>query len=182
MELLTLRLRLREFVEDDWRATWPYESDLEVVRYQSSGVRTPEESLKYIQGSMATALEFPRSIYDLAVVLQEDGRLIGRCGLKVVDFEQREGALWYVLDRSQWGKGYTSEASEAMLDFGFRTLGLHRVWADCDPRNVGSVGVLRKLGFRLEAHFRENTFLKGEWCDSLIHAMLDREWAARPKR
>jgi RimJ/RimL family protein N-acetyltransferase len=44
------------------------------------------------------------------------------------------------------------------------------------------VGVLRKLGFRLEAHFRENVFIKGEWCDTLIHAILDREWAARPRR
>jgi ribosomal-protein-alanine N-acetyltransferase len=182
MELLTPRLRLREFVEDDWRATWPYESDPEVVRYQSHGVRMPDESRKYIQDSMATVQESPRRIYDLAVVLREDGRLIGRCGLKVADFEQREGALWYVLDRALWGKGYISEASEAMVDFGFKTLGLHRVWADCDPRNAGSVGVLRKLGFRLEAHFRENTFLKDEWCDSLIHAILDREWAARPKR
>jgi RimJ/RimL family protein N-acetyltransferase len=181
MELLTPRLRLREFEEDDWRATWPYESDPEVVRYQSGGIRTPEESLKHVQDSMATALESPRSIFDLAVVLREGGRLIGRCGLKVVDAEQREGALWYVLDRTLWGKGYISEASEAMLDFGFGTLGLHRVWADCDPRNAGSVGVLRKLGFRLEAHFRENVFLKGEWCDSLIHAILDREWTARQR-
>ncbi|HSP77926.1 MAG TPA: GNAT family N-acetyltransferase, partial [Myxococcaceae bacterium] len=180
MDLLTPRLRLREFEEEDWRATWPYESDPEVVRYQSHDVRTPEQSLKYIQDSMATARESPRRIYDLAVVLREDGRLIGRCGLKVVDAEQREGALWYILERKLWGKGYITEASEALLDFGFTTLGLHRVWADCDPRNAGSVGVLRKLGFRLEAHFRENVFLKGEWCDSLIHALLDREWAARP--
>jgi RimJ/RimL family protein N-acetyltransferase len=69
-----------------------------------------------------------------------------------------------------------------MVDFGFGTLGLRRVWADCDPRNAGSVGVLRKLGFRLEAHFRENVLIKGEWCDTFIHAILDREWAARPRR
>jgi ribosomal-protein-alanine N-acetyltransferase len=182
MELLTPRLRLREFEVDDWRATWPYESDPEVVRYTSHGVQTPEESQKRIANSMASAQEAPRSTHDLAVVLQEDGRLIGRCGLKVVDAEQRDGTLWYILDRSQWGKGYISEAAEAMVDFGFGTLGLHRVWADCDPRNAGSVGVLRKLGFRLEAHFRENVFIKGEWCDTFIHAILDREWAARPRR
>ena len=179
MELLTPRLRLREFEENDWRATWPYESDPEVVRYQSHGVRTSEESLKYIQESMATAHESPRQIHDLAVVLRQDQRLIGRCGLKVVDAEQCEGTLWYVLHPSEWGKGYITEASEALLNYGFGTLALHRVWTDCDPRNLGSVGVLRKLGFRQEAHFRENTYLKGEWCDTLIHAILDREWAAR---
>lgn len=182
MELLTPRLRLREFEEEDWRATWPYESDPEVMRYQYSDVRTPEESLKYIQDSMASATESPRRVHDLAVVLRDDGRLVGRCGLKVVDFEQRDGTIWYVLDRSQWGKGYITEAVEAMLEFGFGTLNLHRVWADCDPRNEGSLKVVKRLGFRLEAHFLENVFVKGEWCDSLIHAILDREWAARPRK
>jgi len=182
MELLTPRLRLREFEEDDWRATWPYESNPEVVRYLPYDVRTPEASLKRIQDSRASALESPRRIHDLAVVLREDGRLIGRCGLKVEDFEQREGALWYVLNPTEWGKGYILEAAEAMLDFGFGTLGLHRVWADCDPRNTGSAKVVQRLGFRLEAHFRENVFIKDEWCDTLIHAILDREWTARPKK
>ncbi|HYH99202.1 GNAT family protein [Hyalangium sp.] len=182
MELLTPRLRLREFDEEDWHATWPYESDPDVVRYQSSGVRTPEESRKKVQDSMAMARESPRRIYDLTVVLREDGRLIGRCGLKVVDVEQREGVLWYVANRSVWGKGYIPEAAEAILDFGFGALGLHRVWGDCDPRNEASVKVQRKLGMRREAHFRENVFVKGEWCDSLIHAILDHEWATRQRR
>ncbi|WP_225414325.1 GNAT family N-acetyltransferase [Stigmatella hybrida] len=182
MELLTPRLRLREFEPEDWRWTWPYESDPETVRYGSHGVRSPEESQKYIADSRATAVESPRRIFDLAVVLREEERLIGRCGLKVADPEQREGALWYILDRSRWGKGYITEASEAMLEFGFGTLGLHRVWADCDPRNHGSVKVMQKLGMRHEAHFRENVFLKDEWCDSVIYALLDREWAARTRR
>ncbi|MDC0714139.1 GNAT family protein [Stigmatella sp. ncwal1] len=182
MELLTARLRLREFDLEDWRATWPYESDPEVVRYQSHDVRSPEESQQYILDSRATVNESPRRIYDLAVVLRAEERLIGRCGLKVTDASQREGALWYILDRSHWGRGYVPEAAQALLDFGFGTLGLHRVWADCDPRNPPSVRVLQKLGMRQEAHFRENAFIKGEWCDSLIFAILDREWAARPRQ
>jgi RimJ/RimL family protein N-acetyltransferase len=182
MELLTARLRLREFEEDDWHATWPYESDPEVVRYQSHKEQTPEESRQRVQDAMALAQESPRLVHDLAVVLREDGRLIGRCGLKIVSPEHREGTLWYVLHRSQWGKGYITEASEAMLDFGFGTLGLHRVFVDCDPRNTGSVQVALKLGMRQEAHFRENYFYKGEWCDTFILATLDREWAARPRR
>jgi RimJ/RimL family protein N-acetyltransferase len=182
MELLTARLRLREFTEEDWHATWPYESDPEVVRYQTYGVCTPEDSRKRIRDSMAAANASPRRIYDLAVVLREDGRLIGRCGLNMVEPEQREAALWYIANRSMWGRGYIPEAAEAMLDFGFGTLGLHRVWADCDPRNEASVRVQLKLGMRQEAHFRENVFIKGEWCGTLIHAILDREWAARPRR
>ena len=64
-----------------------------------------------------------------------------------------------------------------MVDFGFRELRLHRIWADCDPANVPSCRVLEKLGMRREGHFRENAWIKGEWVDSLIYAILDREWA-----
>jgi RimJ/RimL family protein N-acetyltransferase len=53
------------------------------------------------------------------------------------------------------------------------------MWADCDPRNPASVRVMEKLGMRQEAYFRENAFIKGEWCDSLIYALLDREWRAQ---
>ncbi len=177
--LTTPRLLLREFEEDDWRFTHPYESDPEVVRYQSHGVRTPEESRDYIRRVRALASETPRRIYDLAVVLRDGQQLIGRCGMNITDPELREAAIWYVLDRSHWGRGYIPEAARALVDFGFGTLGLHRVWADCDPRNPASVRVMEKLGMRQEAHFRENAFIKGEWCDSLIYAVLDREWRAR---
>ena len=179
--LSTPRLLLREFQEDDWRATHPYEANPEVVRYLSYSVRTPEESQDYIRMVMGMARETPRLVYDFAVVLREDNQLIGRCGMKVHDPELREAMLWYVLNPAHWGKGYIPEAARALLDFAFGTLGLHRVFADCDPRNPASVRVMEKLGMRQEAHFRENVFYKGEWCDSLIYAVLDREWRTRAK-
>ena len=177
--LTTSRLVLREFEEEDWRLTHPYESDPEVVRYGSHDVRTPEESREYIQKVRALAHETPRRVYDLAVVLREEGRLIGRCGMRITDVTHREAMVWYILDRSRWGRGYTSEAAGALVDWAFGTLGLHRVWADCDPRNPGSSRVMEKLGMRREGHLRETMFLKGEWCDSLIYATLDHEWRAR---
>ncbi|QRK08676.1 GNAT family N-acetyltransferase [Archangium violaceum] len=39
--------------------------------------------------------------------------------------------------------------------------------------------LMERLGMRQEAHFRENAFIKGEWCDFLIYALLEREWRAR---
>src|SRR3712207_3871409 len=67
-----------------------------------------------------------------------------------------------------------------MLDLGFRELGLHRIWADCDPANTASWRVLEKNGLRREGHLRENASIKGQWVDSLIYAVLSGEWMARP--
>ena len=55
-------------------------------------------------------------------------------------------------------------------------------FARSDPRNEASVRVQRKLGMRQEAHFVENVFFKGAWGSEFLFAVLEREWAARPRR
>lgn len=174
--LTTARLILREFAEADWPAFHAIESLPEVARYQSFDPRTAEESRAYVRDASQSAGDDPRLTYDLAIVLAADDRLIGRCGLHISDPEIREGVLWYTLHPDAWGHGYTTEAARAMVTFGFRELGLHRIWADSDPRNIGSWRVLEKLGLRREGHLRENAWIKGEWVDSFIYAILNREW------
>ena len=179
MQLLTQRLILREFEEGDWVHTQVYESNPLVVRYQTNDVLNEQQSREYLRGSIATAREEPRRTFDLAVTLREAGTLIGRAGLQRADVEPREAALWFVGNPTHWGKGYITEAATALLRFGFEELGLHRVFGDCDPRNPASARVMEKLGMRKEAHFVENAFIKGQWCDSLIFALLQREWRSR---
>jgi RimJ/RimL family protein N-acetyltransferase len=178
LPLLTDRLLLRDFVPDDWRAAHIYESDPQTVRYQSFGPFSEEQSRDYIARNLESIRARPRRLYDLAVVLREDDSLVGRCGLSQSVSEPDEAALWYILNRGYWRRGLMSEAARRLLRFGFEELGLRRVWADTDPRNAASIRLLEKLGMRREAHFRENVFVKGEWCDTLIYAILRREWQA----
>jgi RimJ/RimL family protein N-acetyltransferase len=179
MLIETPRLLLREFEESDAPATNAYERDAVVVQYQTFAPRSLAESLAYIEQSTASARDVPRRIFDLALVLRSERRLIGRCGLKVADVESREGALWYILNPAYWGRGLVPEAAEALLALGFGELGLHRIIIDCEPENTASIRVAEKLGMRREAHFVENAWVKGRWTDSVIFALLDREWAAR---
>jgi RimJ/RimL family protein N-acetyltransferase len=178
VQFYTERLILREQVEDDATATHEYERDPTVARYMTWDVRTLEESRAYIRGVVAEQAKEPRLLFDLAVVRRDDGRLIGRAGLCVRDREQGSGELWYVLHPAAWGRGYAVEAVRALVGHGFGALGLHRIFADCDPRNVASVRVAERLGMRREAHFVENLWCKGEWCDTYIFALLRREWTA----
>ncbi len=62
---------------------------------------------------------------------------------------------------------------------GFQTLGLHRIVARCDARNVASARVMERLGMRREALLVENEMVKDEWTDELVYALLDREWRHR---
>lgn len=176
MNLRTDRLTIREFHEDDWPALHDIESREEVARFQDFAPRTLDESRTYVLESIAGARENPRRTFDLAMTLTAGDLLIGRVGLGIIDPEIGEAVLWYTLHPDHWGQGFTTEAARAMVDAGFRELGLHRIWADCDPDNVASWRVLEKIGMRREGHLVENAFIKGEWVDSLIYAILAREW------
>lgn len=179
MQLSTNRLILRELVEDDWRALHAIESLPDVVRYQTFGPRSEEDARVYVQGVMVSARELPRTTIDLAVTVHGDDTLRGRVGIMRNADELREAMLWFVIGPADTGKGYASEAAGAMLAYAFDELKLHRVYGDCDDRNVASARVMAKLGMRREAHFIQNVWTKDEWCDSLNFAMLDHEWAAR---
>lgn len=176
LHLKTERLVLREFAIDDVGALNAIERDPCVTRFMTFDPQTPQQSLDYVTQRIADQLARPRTTFDLAVLLQSDGRLIGRCGLGIERPDHREAMLWYVLDPRQWGRGLAVEAARAMVGFGFGVLRLHRIWADCDPRNTGSCRVAEKLGMTLEGRLRENWFLKGEWCSTALYAVLDHEF------
>jgi RimJ/RimL family protein N-acetyltransferase len=72
--------------------------------------------------------------------------------------------------------GYATEVSKLLIEFGFETLNLHRIFATCDPRNVGSYKVLEKIGMTKEGRIREDLLLKDGWRDSLLYSILEQEW------
>ncbi len=176
MRLPTERLVLREFVEDDWAPLYAIESQPDVVRYQSNDVHDEARSREYVQGIMVSAREVPRLVYDLAITRLDDDTYIGRVGMRRNDSDPRLGELWFVLSPEHQGNGYVTEAARALITYAFTELHLHRIHGDCDPRNPSSARVMERLGMRREAHLVQNIFLKGEWCDSVIYAVLASEW------
>lgn len=64
-----------------------------------------------------------------------------------------------------------------MLNLGFETMGMHRIIARIDARNVASAAVLTRLGMRKEAHLVKNELFQGEWSDEADYAILAEEWS-----
>jgi ribosomal-protein-alanine N-acetyltransferase len=176
--LTTDRLVLREFREDDWRAVHEYGSDPEVVRHMPWGPNTVDDTRAFIGRALAYQSEDPRMTYELAVTESTGGRLIGGCGLHAINLAHRSAFMGYCFHRDAWGHGYATEAARALLALGFGDLGLHRIAATCDTRNEASARVLEKTGMKREALFREDTWLRGEWRDSYLYAILEGEWRA----
>lgn len=179
MQLITERLILREFEEQDWRPILAYQSDPLYMRYTPWTRRTEEDVRRFIHMFMHWRDEQPRRKFQLAIVLRSNGKLIGNCGIRGSSQRSWEAEIGYELDNHYWGQNYTTEAAKALLKFGFNELQLHRVWAYCIADNVASARVMEKAGMRFEGRLYENEWMKERWWDTLLYAVLDREWAER---
>jgi len=104
--------------------------------------------------------------------------VIGSVGLHPNDEANRTMETGYCLRRDAWGRGFAVEAARALVDAAFGQLGVHRVIATCDARNLASARVMEKVGKRREGHFRRDREIKGCWRDTLLYAVLADDWRA----
>jgi len=174
--LTTERLLLREFTHGDLDDIHDYAADPEVARFMEWGPNTREETEAYLARTLAAQEAWPRPDVNLAAERRADGRVIGSIRLAVTDAANLTGDLGYSFRRDCWRQGYTTEAARALVEVAFRTLGLHRLWAECDVDNRGSWGVMEKLGMRREALIRQGKLIKGAWRDRRQYAILADEW------
>jgi len=178
--LRTERLELRPFTDDDLDALFAMQSDEAMTRYLYWGPRSRDEvreQLERIKGM--TAIDEEGDAIRLAAVLSGTRAVIGDISLRRTSRDYAQGELGYVLHSAHHGRGYATEAGEALLRLGFEVLGLHRIAASADARNQASIHVMERLGMRREALLRENELVKGEWSDEVIYAMLAAEWEQR---
>ena len=73
-------------------------------------------------------------------------------------------------------QGYASEAINHLIAMLFNDFAKHRLTAVIDTRNTSAMNLLEKLGFRREAHYRQNIFFKGAWGDEYLYALLKSDY------
>jgi RimJ/RimL family protein N-acetyltransferase len=178
--ILTPRLLLRPIAADDAPAMHAYKSDPDAVRY------VPYAPLTRGEVEQRIATTWSRTVFTaegdgicLAVVDRESGVLVGDVVLFWRSETDRAGEVGYIFDPRFSGRGYATEAVEALLSLGFDGLGLHRIAARIDERNTASTRVVERLGFRREARLVESEWFKDEWTTLLIYGLLEDEWRER---
>lgn len=173
MEWKADRLIIRDYTMEDLHSVHQYSSRNDVAQFMLWGPNEESDTIQFLTSCIAMQEESPRTGYELAVVLKESRELIGGCGIRV---EGSNGEIGYCFHPDYWRQGFASEAAGVLVRFGFRELGLHRIYATCRPENLGSAGVMRKLGMSQEGHLREHQFSKGKWQDSLLFSILHHEF------
>jgi ribosomal-protein-alanine N-acetyltransferase len=152
--LETERLLFRAHEEADLDSFCEMMADPEFRRL-SGGKPLPREEAEKSFRSIVIGQEVwlrPKPMGLLATVFKPEGRYIGRCGLYPHRGEENEvipgeAQLAYYLARPYWGRGLATEAGRAFIQYGFGELGLSRIEAGGNAKNLASIRVIQKLGF-----------------------------------
>ncbi len=173
----TERLTLRRFRPSDADAILALYGDPDVVRYLYSEPLQPEGLSEALDRRLRSpVLEAEGDIFELAAELRSSGEFVGAMTFFYRSTTHERGEIGYTIAPKFAGRGLAREGATALLRVGFSLLGLHRIEAQCDARNLASARVMQAIGMRHEAHLRQNEFVKGEWTDELVFAMLADEW------
>lgn len=176
LQLETSRLTLREFVAHDWLRVQQYRAEAGYLRYYPDGESSEDRAREFVRMAMGWAAEQPRQKFQLAITRASDGVLIGSCGVRISSAADREAEFGCERDPREWGKGLGEEASRAIIDYGFRALGMHRIWAHTIGDNLAAVQLAERVGMRQEGRLREGRFFKERWWDRVILAVLEQDW------
>lgn len=173
--LVTERLALRWLTPADAPALLAVFGDPEVCRYWSRPPLRDLAAAEALQREIAD-LFAARALFQWGVAERETGSVVGTATLASLSPEHGRAEVGYALARRVWGRGYAVEALAALVAFAFDTLGLRRLEADVEPRNVRSVRVLERLQFRREGLQRERYVMAGEVQDAALYGLLRSEW------
>jgi [ribosomal protein S5]-alanine N-acetyltransferase len=175
----TERLCIRLVAESDLPSLLEVNSNEEVTALLPYDTWRSMEDAKAWYDRMA-GIQAAGLALQFVIVRKATGHAVGTCLL--FRFEEGSGRaeLGYVLGRAQWGQGLMDEALRALLGCAFGIMGLRRIEAEVDTRNVQSARALRRLGFTKEGLLRQRWVAKGRAKDVEIYGLLQGDWPFEP--
>lgn len=170
------RIRLRHTERDDLPLFVAWLNDPEVTR--GLGMFLPlslvEEEQWFENTLQQPAEERPLTI---EVCQDESWRTIGNSGFHAIDWRNRSAEVGIVIgDKSFWDQDYGSETIQLLLEYGFNTLNLHRVYLRVFEDNPRAIRAYEKAGFIHEGRMRQAEFRRGDYRDVLLMSVLRPEW------
>lgn len=148
------RLFFRKLRKEDFTALCKILQDDDVM-YAYEGKFNDKEVTEWLDRQLwRYENENGRGLY--AVILKENGELIGQCGLTFQDYkEKRVLEIGYLFQKKYWHKGYATEAAKAWKRYAFEVLGEKEVFSIIRDTNIASQKVAERNGM-----VKADTFVK----------------------
>jgi diamine N-acetyltransferase len=185
------RVRLRRNERSDIPRFVEWLNDPEVRRYLSMIYPISQVSEEHWFEHMLTlpvseqpyAIEIPDETSRKSSTEQAaQWRMIGNCSYMNISWTDRSAEVGlFIGDKTCWNKGFGTEVMRLLLQYGFGTMNLNRIFLRVDEDNKGGVRAYEKAGFTHEGRFRQGSFRNGEYHDVLFMSVLHQEWNNQKK-
>lgn len=121
-------------------------------------------------------LQKEQACLDLIAVEPRSNVIVGNCGLYRVDLKHRNAEFGLILHHPFWGKGYAAECHLLCLEYGFESLGLHRIQFSTSVTNLRMRKFFDSVGIAQEGITKESHFDEGRFKDSALYACFHPQW------
>lgn len=171
--LKTERLLLRQILPADVQSVFQGLSDARVIKHFAisfASLEATEEQMKWYADMLTNDTGRCWAICSL-----DNSIFYGVCTLNFWKKEHRNAETGYWIFPAYWGKGIVPEAMKTILAFGFKEMNLHRITAEVEDDNQGSIAVMKKLGFFYEGTRKECEIKEGRFINLHMYALLEPE-------
>jgi RimJ/RimL family protein N-acetyltransferase len=171
MVLTGAKVTMRAVEWDDLPSIVRWLNDKEVTEHLlASPLTTIEEQQRWLENSHFSENR-PFSIID------DEGRLIGYCGIAQIDWSERRCSIWLIIgEKDAWNHGYGTDSIRTLIRYLVQELHINRIGLQVDALNTKAISVYRSCGFRTECVQRASRFKHGVYRDDLVMAMTRRDW------
>ena len=171
------KVRLRALAEEDTEDCWRWFNDREMVQHLESRYPisrlTERETIERMMKPQANDKVF-------AIEALDGGLYLGNVGLHRISWEDRRATLGiFIGEKKYWGKGYGTDATRAIMRFGFDQMNLNRIELQVFDDNERGIRCYEKVGFVREAVQRQYRYREGRYIDAIIMSILRDEYLAR---
>lgn len=117
------------------------------------------------------------------IAIKENDALVGVTGLSQINFKNRHTVFGiFIGEKSEWGKGYGTEATALITGYAFETLNMNRVWLQVYEYNERGIRAYERVGFKREGVFRQHRYHEGRYWDTIVMGILREEWESRKQQ
>ncbi|WP_188187895.1 GNAT family N-acetyltransferase [Nonomuraea sp. SYSU D8015] len=173
------RLGLRDVTEADVHALHAIYGDPTATQHMPFAPRSLGEVAALIEAATQAAAAEPRLLYVMAVVDAERRDVIGVARLHIEAEHPHSAEIGFGLHPDVWGRGVGTDLVRLLLSFGFKQLGLHRIWGARSPANLPAQLAMLTAGMVEEGRIRHHVHTPHGWRDSIVHSALEDEWTER---
>lgn len=147
----TKRLLLKNYEENDNEYLLKLFTDKEVMKHVGDGVLTYEDAEK-LWNKLLEKLYSNGKRTIRAIFAKEDLRYVGHASLRPRPEKKEDWEVSFILRKEEWGKGFATEISQKLIEFGFDKLNLSEIFATVDDDNFVSINVLKKSGMKFKQY------------------------------